>query len=138
MMPHVETPLHEGRKRIDITYVNAAQNDFFAWVKENYPAGHVFVECKNYAGDPENPELDQLAGRFSPSRGKFGLLMCRHLEDRDLFMRRCRDTARDDRGWIIPLDDVDLTTLTEARQANDHQTIYRFFMERFAFLIEMG
>lgn len=138
IMPQIETPLHEGRKRVDITYVNAGQTDFFAWVKANYPAGHVFVECKNYKGDPENPELDQIAGRFSPSRGKFGILVCRQLEDRELFMQRCRDTARDDRGWIIPLDDADLRTLTEARRDDDLQAIYRFFMERFKFLLDLS
>jgi hypothetical protein len=138
IMPKIEMPLHEGRKRIDITYVNAAQNDFFAWVKANYPAGHVFVECKNYKGDPKNPELDQLAGRFSPSRGKFGLLACRTMADKELFLKRCRDNARDDRGWIIPLDDDDLRTLTAARKDGNEQLIYQLFMDRFEFLLDLA
>jgi hypothetical protein len=71
-MPQRETPLHEGRKRIDLTYSNLAQSGFFAWVSKHHPAMYLLIECKNYTGDPANPELDQLAGRFGPSRGQVG------------------------------------------------------------------
>jgi hypothetical protein len=101
--PDVEQEIHEGRKRIDISYMNIAQRGFFHWVADHYSAPHIYVECKNFKGDPANPELDQLAGRFSPSRGKVGLLVCRKIAKRDLFVKRCRDTALDDRGFIIPL-----------------------------------
>ncbi len=112
--PRIEFPIHRGRKRIDITYVNLAVQRFFAWLAANYPASHVFVECKNYASDPTNPELDQLAGRFSPSRGQFGLLLCRSFQNKDTFIERCRDTAMDGRGFIIPLDDGDLESLIDS------------------------
>ena len=138
IMPRKETPLHAGRKRIDITYVNAGQRDFFDWVKSNYPAGHIIIECKNYTGDPANPELDQLSGRFSPSRGMLGLLTCRTFKNKQLFLERCRDTARDDRGFIIPLDDDDLALLTKYRGAGQIQAIYEFFMKRFRYLLDMG
>jgi hypothetical protein len=110
--------IHEGRKRIDITYTNMGVAGFFQWLSANYPASHVFVECKNYGREVGNPELDQLAGRFSPSRGKFGLLVCRSFRDKELFMTRCRDTALDDRGFIIPLDDSDLTELVNRRKSD--------------------
>src|SRR3712207_8001910 len=45
-----------------------------------------------------NPELDQIAGRFSPSRGKFGIITSRNLNNKPLFLERCKDTARDDRS----------------------------------------
>ena len=46
--PYKQHPIHEGRKRIDITYVNNPQVGFFMWVANHYPSAHVFVECKNY------------------------------------------------------------------------------------------
>lgn len=115
-MPQMEFPIHQGRKRIDITYTNVGEG-FFGWVQQNYPAPHIFVECKNYSRDVANPELDQLQGRFSPSRGKVGILVCRSLENKRLFLNRCRDTAMDDRGFILALDDDDLAALIEERKA---------------------
>ncbi len=106
-------PLHQGRKRVDITFSNTDQAGFFHWIGEHYPAAHVFVECKNFVGHIGNPELDQLAGRFSPTRGQFGLLICRSIQDKNLYVERCRDTANDHRGFIIPLDDADLSELVE-------------------------
>lgn len=111
--PQVQLEIHEGRKRIDITYTNVATRGFFYWIGQHYPASHIFVECKNYGGDLGNPELDQMAGRFSPSRGQFGIIVCRLFSDKELFIRRCRDTANDQRGFIIPLDDEDLTELVD-------------------------
>lgn len=120
--PQMQRTIHDRRKRIDITYTNAATQGFFYWLALNYSAAHIFVECKNYAADPGNPELDQLAGRFSPSRGRCGLLVCRSISNKELFMRRCRDTAIDGRGYIIPLDDADLKRLVE-RRAEDYDSL---------------
>lgn len=111
--PKKETPLHEGRKRIDITYVNCAKDGFFFRIHAHHKISslYVMVECKNYTSDPQNPELDQLAGRFSPNRGRFGFLLARSFKDKELFIRRCRDTAQDDRGFIVPLVDDDIIEL---------------------------
>lgn len=114
MFPIPQTRLNNGRKIVDITYTNVAQDDFFQWVKSVYPAGYIFVECKNYTTDVGNPELDQLAGRFSPSRGKVGLLISRRIENRELLKQSCRDTANDQRGYIIALDDDDIRILVDA------------------------
>lgn len=130
-MPRREREIHDGRKRIDISYTNAAQSGFFAWFAKHRPALHIAVECKNYSSDPENPELDQLAGRFGPNRGILGLLVCRSFENKDLFLQRCRDTAQDDRGFIIPLDDDDLRLLVKTRQAGRMGPIDTLFHERF-------
>jgi hypothetical protein len=48
-----------------------------------------------------------LAGRFSPQRGKLGFLVGRNFDNRDAFVARCKDTAKADRGFIIPLVDDD-------------------------------
>lgn len=120
--PVKQHEIHQGRKRIDITYVNAAVAGFFSWLGQHYPAPHIFVECKNYGREVGNPDLDQLSGRFSPSRGKVGILVCRSIADKVLLMQRCRDTALDDRGFILPLDDGDVVTLVEEkrRHLDDH------------------
>jgi len=119
--PKVQKEIHGGRKRIDITYANVSTYGFFAWLSQHYTAPFVFVECKNYSSDPGNEALDQLAGRFSPRRGRFGILVCRTITDKDLFRQRCRDTADDGRGFIVPLDDDDLRLLVDERkQASGH------------------
>ena len=110
--PKIEEPIHEGRKRIDISYTNTARQGFFRWLRlHSIPCTYIAVECKNYRGDPANPELDQISSRFSPLRGRVGILVCRSFEDRHLFIRRCRDTALDHRGFVLPIDDADLRAL---------------------------
>jgi hypothetical protein len=130
-MPQRETKLHQGRKRIDITYANRAEDGFFAWVAHHHPAMYIVVECKNYDGDPANPELDQIAGRFGPSRGQVGLLVCRSFADKELFIQRCRDTAADQRGFVMPIDDTDLSAFVEARRSSDNITLFALLKERF-------
>lgn len=134
--PRKEREINEGRKRIDIVFVNAATDGFFQWVSKHYPAPNILVECKNYSADPANPELDQLSGRFSPSRGKIGLLMCRNFEDKELFIQRCRDTANDQQGFIVPLDDDDLRSLVEAGAEYGYESRqFQLLNERFNRLI---
>ncbi|MEV0254414.1 hypothetical protein AB0H82_09100 [Streptomyces sp. NPDC050732] len=112
IMPEMEEDLHDGRKRVDISYTNNAKEGFFTFlISHKIPSKYVFVECKNYGNDIKNPELDQISSRFSPLRGKFGILACRRFQDKELFLRRCRDTAQDRRGFVIPLDDEDLKML---------------------------
>jgi hypothetical protein len=113
--PISQHPIHDGRKRVDITYSNYGTAGFFKWLAANYPSAQIFVECKNYTRDLKNPELDQLSSRFSPSRGRVGLLVCRSFDDKALFEQRCRDTRIDDRGFIIALDDDDLRQLVRDR-----------------------
>lgn len=85
----------------------------------HYTCPFIFIECKNYGKEVKNPEVDQLAGRFSPSRGRVGILVCRTIEDKATLEARCRDTVADDRGFIIALDDNDIIALMRDYQDND-------------------
>lgn len=134
--PTKQHQIHEGRKRIDITYVNEARAGFFSWLSLHYPSAFIFVECKNYGREVGNPELDQLAGRFSVSRGQVGLLVLRSVEDADRLQRSCNDTAHDQRGFILTLTDDDVRTLIdEARDATGSLHDYSSLRVKFNRLI---
>lgn len=113
--PNKETEIDQGRKRIDITYTNAAVEGFFyrAHTAHQIASNLVMVECKNYSKDPANPEIDQIQGRFSINRGKLGLLVFRDVVNYDLLVTRCRDTAQAGRGFIIPLGDAQIIEYLE-------------------------
>lgn len=135
--PIYQHEIHQGRKRIDIKYTNMGGAGFFEWVAKHYMAPQIFIECKNYRSEVANPELDQLSGRFGRSRGNVGILVCRQFDNKAKFEQRCRDTALDDRGYIIALDDEDLKALVESRK-NDKEATYREYAllrQRFDVLI---
>ncbi len=105
--PVKEQEINEGRKRIDIVMDNAARSGIF-WKLGNarqVPCGKIPFECKNYKTEIGNPELDQLAMRLSWNTGMFGILCCRHFEDRSLFVKRCKDAWRQQKQLLVPLDD---------------------------------
>ena len=105
--PKKEEEIHQGRKRIDIVMENGAYFGIFSRIREirQYPCLFIPFECKNYSQDINNPEIDQIAGRFSRQRGKLGFICCRGFSNRNLFTNRCVDTFKDDRGLIVTLDD---------------------------------
>lgn len=111
--PVKEAPIHSGRKRIDIKFVNCAEEGFFHWIHSHkkITAIWIMVECKNYSCDPANAELDQISSRFGANRGRVGILLARKFNDRARFLERCRDTVNDGRGWVIPLVDEDVVNL---------------------------
>ena len=125
LCPRKETEINQGRKRIDITMENGAKEGIFYRLHDvrDLPCSFVAIECKNYSTEVANPELDQLAGRFSANRGKFGILCCRNFEDRGLFIERCRDTLRDGHGLIIPLDDSTILGLLSLIQQEERSRI---------------
>ncbi|MDD7973189.1 hypothetical protein [Roseinatronobacter alkalisoli] len=109
--PKKEQEIHEGRKRIDIIYTNAAQSGFFwrAHTAHNIASRMIMVECKNYSKDLANPELDQLSGRFAVNRGQLGMLLYRTVENYGRLCARCRDAAQDGRGFMLALGDEQVT-----------------------------
>lgn len=109
----IEKAIHNGLKRIDVTYDNIGRGGFFAWLGMHFAAATIVVECKNYGKDAGNPEFDQLAMRFSPGRGRFGILACRSFEDKDKALARARAIATDRNGYVIVLDDDDFERLID-------------------------
>ncbi|MCC8997411.1 MAG: hypothetical protein LM517_10285 [Nitrosomonas sp.] len=134
--PTKQHNIHEGRKRIDITYSNVAKAGFFSWLSQHYPCSYIFVECKNYGKEIGNPELDQLSGRFSPSRGKVGILVCRSIADSNRLEQRCCDTAKDDRGFILTLSDNELVELLKAAKAGIRSLDFSLLNQKFRKLID--
>lgn len=132
--PVKEFELHEGRKRLDIRFTNAAERGFFhaMMVSPQARALSIPVECKNYTKEMRNPELDQLSGRFSHHRGFVGLLLCRSMDNRGRIVAGCRDTANDGRGFMIVLEDADLIQMLGFVQNNSRWRIDEFLHERFA------
>ena len=134
--PTKQHRIHDGRKRIDITYTNEARTGFFEWLATHYPCAFIFVECKNYGKEVGNPEVDQLSGRFSPSRGRVGLLVCRSVEKPDALQARCNDTAKDDRGFIIYLMDKDLVALMENAKLGVQSMDFPLLVRKFRVLVD--
>lgn len=132
--PVKEKEIHEGRKRIDIKYANAAKDGFFLTMLQSQQARaiSVAIECKNYTTDIKNPELDQLTGRFGHQRGFFGLLLCRKMKGRDRIISKCRDAANDGRGFILVLEDRDLVEMLDAVGAGQRARIDRLLRQRFS------
>ena len=113
--PHISNPkkeveINDGRKRIDIVFNNTSKDGFFYDLFDKYdiPANFVIVECKNYSSDIKNNEIDQLLGRFSKQRGKFGISTSRMASDYTTLIKRCNDIYRDTENLIIPLLDNDI------------------------------
>jgi hypothetical protein len=131
--PTIEQEIHDKRKRIDIVFDNCAESGFFFRLSNTHdiPSCFIMVECKNYSRDVANPELDQIGGRFSPNRGKMGIITCRTIDEMDTFLLRCSDTYRDSRGLIIPLIDEDFYTLLRYRADDNEGEIDKFIQKRF-------
>lgn len=131
--PIKEHEIHQGRKRIDIKYTNSAEGGFFQRMlaSPQTRAISVFIECKNYRKELDNPELDQLSGRFGHQRGFFGMILCRRMDDRERIIERCRDTANDNRGYMLVLEDRDLMTILQYVEQDHRSEIDRFLQQRF-------
>lgn len=130
--PNKQVPLHQGRKRVDIVFDNAAlKGSFFEFHRiHKIPCQYIFVECKNQTKDPHNPELDQLSSRFSTNRGKVGLLVFRNVSDMKTLIQRCNDTFKDDRGLILPLSDRDLIEGLENKISGEPRPLEQILRER--------
>lgn len=137
MYPQKEHEVHSGRKRIDITFHNVATEGFWHTLctSPTIAATTIMIECKNYSNDIENPELDQMSGRFSNLRGWFGIILSRQFVQKDLFYERCKDTAKDGRGIVLCLDDADIITLLTLVKEGKRNQMDRFLTQKYQLII---
>lgn len=135
--PIKEYEFLERRKRVDLKFTNAAEGGFFKRMGDSPEtrSSLVFFECKNYSAELGNPELDQIAGRFSPRRGKLGFILCRTLVDAPLMERRCKDTAQDHRGYIIVLTDQKISQLLRLVETSQRDQISGVLFREYEALI---
>jgi hypothetical protein len=135
--PTKEWDIHDGRKRIDIVFTNAADAGFFAQRRNDHlvNANTVIVECKNYSRDIANAELDQLLGRFDNNRGKLGILTCRSVDDVANLTARSRDAATRQMGYIIVLTDSDLVEMLTAKSQLDDARIQSILHRKYRELL---
>ena len=130
--PVKEQPINDGRKRIDILFNNSADDGFFARLVQIHKihCPYIAVECKNYSEDPNNPELDQLMGRFSRKRGKFGILVCRQIEDESKLLKRLQDVVNNTESVIICLQDSDVIALVNLKRSAKHKDVSTYLDDK--------
>ena len=134
--PTKEHEINEGRKRIDIAFLNNASNGFFSdLTKLAVACKKIYIECKNYTEDLKNGEIDQLIGRMDNGLTKVGFVVCRNINDEDTLLKRCRDAVRQQRNFIIVLTDENMKFLLEARLSNDTEAINDFLEKKLAELL---
>ncbi|MGE7093505.1 DNA cytosine methyltransferase [Lysinibacillus sp. NPDC048646] len=128
-----EVKINGGRKRIDITFDNTVGDGFFSDLKNLYDikSAKILIECKNYSSDLENPEFDQLLGRFNKKYGEFGILVCRNIFDKSKNIDRCKDIVNSGKGWVIMLSDKDINALLSLRGKNDYEGINDYMSDLF-------
>ncbi|MBN1860327.1 MAG: hypothetical protein JW840_02575 [Candidatus Thermoplasmatota archaeon] len=133
----IKQEMDHGMKIIDTVYTNSAEKGFFENLSKKFKikCPYIILEAKNYSYDPENPEFDQLAGRLKDNIGKFGILVCRKIEDLSVAKERCEGYLDDGDKHIIFLTDEELLDLLELYQDNDLDSINDFMDKKIRPLI---
>lgn len=113
-----EEPIFGKLKRLDLKAANDQEDGFFVNLREHYSlyCPYVFFECKNYKGDLENPEFDQLMTRLNRTSTQVGYIVCRQIEDVEKAIKHCKEPfLREDKKLMMWLTDADLIELANAR-----------------------
>jgi len=118
---NIKVELNGGIKIIDTVFTNCATRGFFYSLRSRVECAYPIVEVKNYSGDIENPEIDQLIGRLSRTRGSFGMIICRNIDDETAVFKRCQ-TGLNER-IILPISDADITEMLSYSANSDEQGI---------------
>ena len=127
--PLMEKNINQGRKRIDIVFNNTDKKGFFNSLNSihHIKCPKIIVECKNYGKEIGNPEVDQINGRLNSKRGRFGILVCRTIENKVRLIERCKDLVNDNGNYIIVLEDNDILELLGYRDKKNEKSIDEFF-----------
>jgi len=122
---------NSGRKRIDITFHNSSNNGFFSRLS-NYGGlfcAKIFFECKNYSHDIQNPEYDQMNGRFNNRESTIGYIVCRNIEDKVKALEICKDFVVNNQKYIFVLTDEDVMLLLNAVLDKDRDIVIDNFLQ---------
>lgn len=132
----MEESLAEGTQRVDITFRNLRENGFFKQLAEGYRiiCPNIYIECKNYEGDLKNPEFGQIHLRLNKSRGQFGILVCRHIEDWRVAKIRLNELVKAD-SYVIVLTDVDIKKLVKFKLNGQEENIDELLETKFKPLV---
>lgn len=128
----MEEKVDEGRKRIDIVYRNMSTHGFFYELNALHQifCPYVFVECKNYSRDIENPEFDQLIGRFHDKQGRFGILACREIADKHHALRTCKYIMDAGPNRVMVLEDCDVLELSDLKNHKGNDAVDGFMARK--------
>jgi hypothetical protein len=109
-----------GTDRVDITFRNSASSGFWSSIREYYGAFHIPVEVKN-KNDLEPADIAQIYSRLSENKGRFGLLVCREVQQKDL--RHAIDKMRKGKAVVL-LSDHDLVEMARVRASGQNPADY--------------
>ena len=129
--------LAEGTQRVDITFRNLREKEGFSkQLAEGYRiiCPNIYIECKNYEGDLKNPEFGQIHLRLNKSRGQFGILVCRHIEDWRVAKIRLNDLVKAD-SYVIVLTDIDIKKLVKFKLNAQEEEIDELLETKFKPLV---
>ena len=125
----IKLNMHKRRKIPDTVFTNVAEKGFFKKLENTCKSNYIIVEAKNINKDPGNDEFDQLSGRLTDHIGKFGILVCRSINDYKAVKERC-EFYLDKSEYIITLTDEDLIDLLDLRRENDESGINDFMDQK--------
>lgn len=108
--PAIEVEINEGLKRVDIAMTNHAQTGSFIILSPTIFMFRLFLQSVKTIKQKQEIKKQISSGRFSPKRGKFGILVYRESkkENEENLLKRCQKLVVDKDEYIIPLNDEDI------------------------------